>query len=218
MNKSNKFILVTALSLPLLLSGCQTTRQNAATGEQETNRTTSGALLGCAGGAIAGAIINKGKGAAIGCAAGGATGALVGSNMDKQEAELRQELLNSGVQIERNGERIELIIASDISFNSGGYDLQPSIKPTLDSIAKVMNRYPESNLLIEGHTDSTGSLELNELLAKARANSVQTALTSSGLEYNRTRTQGFGPHKPMCDNATPEGRACNRRVELTIIN
>ncbi|MDR9827262.1 OmpA family protein [Vibrio sp. FNV 38] len=216
MNK--KTILVTALSMPLLLAGCQTTRHNAATGEQETNRTTSGAVIGCATGALAGALINKGKGAAIGCAAGGATGAVVGSNMDKQEAELREELLNSGVQIQRNGERIELIIASDISFKSGGYDLQPSIMPTLDSIAKIMNRYPESKLLIEGHTDSSGSLELNERLAIARAHSVRTELTLAGLERDRTQMEGYGPHKPMCDNVTEEGRACNRRVELTILN
>lgn len=142
---------------------------------------------------------------------------LTGSPVDKQETELRHQLQDTELEVNRHGEKITLILASDLVFKSNGYKLKSAIKPTIDSIAKVMTRYPEAKLIVEGHTDSNGDLRENERLSVSRAHSVRTELTLAGLERARTQMRGFGPHQPVCDNETEEGRACNRRVEMTII-
>ncbi|RKF19726.1 OmpA family protein [Alginatibacterium sediminis] len=209
-----KILIVSACVVAL--SGCQTTRPNATTGEMETSNTTTGALLGCAGGAIIGAIANNGKGAAIGCAAGGVTGGVIGAQMDKTEAALRQELVNSGVQVKRNGDQIQLIMANAIAFETGKVDLSQSIKPSLNSVIKVMARYPDTNLLIEGHTDSVGSESSNQVLSERRAYAVSNYLNANGFDANRSRAVGFGELSPMCGNDSEQGKACNRRVELKI--
>lgn len=199
------------------VTGCQTTRQNAMTGETETNAKTKGAITGCLGGAIIGAIANDGKGAAIGCAGGGAVGFGVGAYMDNQEEVLRQELVNSGVQVKRVGDQIQLVLDSDITFASGKADVSPAIAPSLRSIAKVMNEFDETMIVVSGHTDSTGSEEYNQRLSEIRAQSVQTELNRAGVGRNRTSVEGYGEMKPLCDNKTAAGRSCNRRVELMIV-
>ncbi|MBM26526.1 MAG: hypothetical protein CL760_12775 [Chloroflexi bacterium] len=218
MNKILKSTLV-AMSMTALLSGCQTTqRTNAMTGEQETNSTTKGIFAGCVGGAVIGAIANDGKGAAIGCAAGGAAGGVIGYQMDQQEEALRQELVGTGVQIKRVGEdKIELILAGDISFSTGSTRLAEGIKPALRSVVKVMNEFEDTDLIVSGHTDSVGSESSNQQLSKTRAMAVQNYLSENGLAYGRTHAQGFGELMPKCSNDTVQGKACNRRVELTIV-
>lgn len=201
----------------IALAGCQTTRQNAMTGETETNSATTGAVGGCVVGAIAGAVINKEKGALIGCGAGGAVGYAVGNNLDEQEAALREELVHSGVQIKRTDEKIELILSGDISFESGKTELSNSIKPSLKSIVKVMNEFDDTALIISGYTDSVGSAEYNKQLSESRAMAVQQYLNINGLSYSRTKAQGYGEFSPRCSNETEAGKRCNRRVELTIV-
>lgn len=213
-----KILLVTLLASIVSLTGCETTRQNAMTGETENSASTIGTVGGCIGGAIIGGIINNGKGAAIGCAAGGGAGYLVGANMDKQESALRQELTNSGVQIERIGDKIKLIFNGDITFNKNEATLNPSVYRSLNSIVKVMNEYPKTTLLIEGHTDSDGSATYNKELSEFRALSVQKYLNVQGLSRNRTEAVGLGKMFPKCDNKTVAGKTCNRRVELTIVS
>ncbi len=142
---------------------------------------------------------------------------LTGSIADKQEIELRHQLQDTEFEVNRNGEKITLVMASDLVFKSNGYKLKSAIKPTIDSIAKVMTRYPDAKLIVEGHTDSNGDLREKERLSVSRAHSVRTELTLAGLERARTQMRGFGPHQPVCDNETEEGRACNRRIEMTII-
>lgn len=215
MNKL-KTLLITSI-LTLAVTGCQTTRQNAYTGESEMNDTTSGALIGCATGALAGALINKGKGAAIGCAAGGAGGAAIGYQMDKQEAMLRQELVNSGIQIKRVGEQIKLVMSGDITFKTGRSDLTPSILPSLRSVAKVMNNFEDTMLIVEGHTDSVGKDAYNMQLSSVRAQTVQREIAVSGLSYSRIKAEAYGEMRPLCSNNTKSGQACNRRVELLIV-
>lgn len=218
MNKVLKSTFI-AMSVAAMLSGCQATqRTNAMTGEQETNSATKGFLAGCVGGAVIGAIADDGKGAAIGCAAAGAAGGAIGYKMDQQEEILRQELVGTGVQIKRVGEdKIELVLAGDISFATGSTKLAEGIKPALRSVVKVMNEFEDTDLVISGHTDSVGSESSNQQLSKTRAMAVQNYLSENGLAYGRTHAQGFGELMPKCSNDTKEGQACNRRVELTIV-
>lgn len=215
--KIKKSMIVIAVTSVLTLSGCQTTRTNAMTGESETNSATSGAAIGCFTGALIGAIANKGKGAAIGCVAGGGVGLAVGYDLDQQESALRQELVRSGVQVKREGDKIKLIMDGDISFETGKTILSPSIKPALRSVVKVMNKFQDTDLIVSGHTDSKGNQTFNQQLSEARAKTVQSFLNQSGLSRSRTYAEGYGELVPLCTNETAQGRACNRRVELTII-
>lgn len=214
MRNINKLLIVGFVTLSL--TACAQ-RQNATTGEYETSSKTKGALGGCVAGAVIGGIIDDGKGAAIGCATAGGIGLAVGAQMDKQEAQFRQELLNSGVQVKRNGEQIELLLDGDITFSTGKSDISSAILPSLRSISKIMNEYPETTLIVEGHTDSVGSESSNALLSQNRAQSVQTELNKSGLSRSRTETSAYGEGRPRCSNDTEQGRKCNRRVELIIV-
>lgn len=214
---SIKFFPIIAISISIFLSGCATTRFNAATGEEEASSTTNGAAIGCVLGGIAGAMINGGKGALIGCGAAGGIGALAGSNLDKQEDALRKELLSSGVQVQRTNDTIRLIISGDISFATGSSNLSANIKPVLRSVVKVMQKYPDTLIQVDGHTDNVGNSFYNKELSVFRAHAVDTYLHASGLGFGRTRVNGYGESMPLCSNSSPEGRSCNRRVELTLL-
>lgn len=210
--------LTLALAVAIALTGCQATqRQNATTGEAETNSATKGALIGAIGGAVAGAATGKKNGALFGALGGAAIGGGVGYYFDQQEAALRAELKSSGVQVKRVGEnQLVLIMENGIGFQSASYALDPSIYPTLNGIAKILVEYPETSLTIEGHTDSTGSDVTNQTLSEQRAESVRAQLISQGVAGGRANARGFGERYPICDNSTKQGRACNRRVEIKI--
>lgn len=218
MNKS-----LTLLSLCTLLAGCQATqRQNATTGETETNATTQGALIGAVSGALVGLATGdnateRRQRALAGAAAGGAVGAGVGYYFDQQEAALREELLNSGVQVKRVGEdQIQLVMENGIGFASDSYQLDASIYNTLNGVARILVEYPDTVLMIAGHTDSTGSEAYNQSLSLKRAESVRTYLMYHKVATNRLSTLGMGESTPICSNDTAQGRTCNRRVEISI--
>ncbi|WP_422128549.1 OmpA family protein [Vibrio hannami] len=207
----------------MLVSGCEMTqRQNATTGESETNSTTTGAIIGAVSGALVGLATgddadDRRKRAIIGATAGGAVGAGVGYYFDQQEAALREELLNSGVQVKRVGEdQLVLVMENGIGFQTDSSMLNSSIYNTLNGVAKILVEYPDTQLLIEGHTDSTGSEAYNQQLSLKRAGSVKDYLQGQKVAADRLFIQGVGELKPICDNSTPEGRACNRRVEINI--
>lgn len=213
-----------ALAVAIALSGCQATqRQNATTGESETNSATKGALLG----ALAGAAVGLATGddaterrqhALIGAAGGAAVGGGVGYYFDQQEAALRKELLDSGVRVERVGEnQLMLRMENGIGFQTSSYNLDPSIHNTLRGVAKILVEYPDTSLVIEGHTDSTGSDTTNQVLSERRAESVRSYLISQGVASGRAIARGNGERFPLCTNSTSEGRACNRRVEIKIL-
>jgi len=213
-----------ALAVAIALSGCQATqRQNATTGESETNSATKGALLG----ALAGAAVGLATGddaterrqhALIGAAGGAAVGGGVGYYFDQQEAALRKELLDSGVQVERVGEnQLMLRMENGIGFQTSSYNLDPSIHNTLRGVAKILVEYPDTSLVIEGHTDSTGSDTTNQVLSERRAESVRSYLISQGVASGRAIARGNGERFPLCTNSTSESRACNRRVEIKIL-
>ncbi|WP_423229947.1 OmpA family protein [Vibrio vulnificus] len=212
-----------ALAILLTLSGCQATqRQNATTGESETNSATKGALIGAITGAVAGAATgdkkDRGKRALIGAAGGAAIGGGVGYYFDQQEKALREALLNSGVQVERVGEnQLLLRLENGIGFSSSSYALDSSIHNTLKGVAQILVEYPDTSLVIDGFTDSTGNDASNQILSERRAESVRSFLISQNVAAGRAVARGNGERYPLCTNSTAEGRACNRRVEIQIL-
>lgn len=208
--------------LIMYLTGC--TAVNPYTGEANTSRTAVGTGLGASFGAASGAIIGGmtgGKhgalvGAAIGAGAGGLTGAAIGHSMDRQNAELRQILVGTGVQVQRTGDGVQLLMASDVTFDTDSADIRAEFYNTLNSVAIVLNKYDNTSITINGYTDSTGHAAHNQELSERRAASVGAYLVSQRINHNRIFTKGFGARNPVATNATAQGRALNRRVVITL--
>jgi outer membrane protein OmpA-like peptidoglycan-associated protein len=182
-------------------------------------RRDKGAIIGAASGGVVGGIIGKqagntALGAILGAAVGGAAGAYIGNYMDKQAEEMQRDL--EGAKIERVGEGIKITFASGILFDVNKSSLQPSAQVNLEKLAGILNKYPDTQILIEGHTDSDGSEDYNMDLSMRRANSVQNYLTSQQVQPIRMHTQGYGETQPVASNETVEGKAQNRRVEIAI--
>lgn len=225
MSSATKQRIKPIISLLLLSSlvGCQATqRQGATTGEMETNSTTKGAAIGSLSGAAIGLLSGdnskeRKKRALIGATAGGLIGGGVGYSLDKQEEALRQELLDSGVQVKRVGENeLVLVMENGIGFRSGEYLLEPTVYNSLNGVARILVEYPDSYLQIKGYTDSTGNDTFNQQLSEKRADSVKAYLVNQKVKGARISASGLGERYPICDNATADGRACNRRVEISI--
>lgn len=196
------------------LSACSTI--NPYTGQQQTSRAVQ---YGAIGGVVCGLIgaIDSGQHArnsALGC---GAIGAGVGAYMDAQEAELREELQGTGVQVNRNGDQLDLTMPGNITFNTNEYDIRADFFPVLDSVAQILYKYTDTRLQVIGHTDSTGTRDYNYNLSNRRAGSVSNYLASRGVDQNRLLVQGVGPDRPIASNDNEQGRASNRRVELQIV-
>jgi outer membrane protein OmpA-like peptidoglycan-associated protein len=169
---------------------------------------------GAAGGAIGHAKGNTALGAIIGAAVGGTAGALIGNHMDKQAEEMRRDMENA--TIERVGEGIKITFDSGILFETDSYQLQPAATANIESLVKILNRYPDTNILIEGDTDNTGSDEYNQQLSERRAQSVANYQKSLGVAASRISTVGLGESNPVASNDTESGRQQNRRVEVAI--
>ncbi len=199
----------------LLLGACQTT--NPYTGQQQTTNTAKGAGIGAAAGAVIGALAGGSrKSALIGAGVGVLAGGAVGNYMDKQEAQLRQQLQGTGVSVTRNGDNLILNMPGNVTFATNQSDVNASFYPVLNSVALVLKQYEKTMIDVVGHTDSTGSMQLNMQLSQARASSVGMYLQNQGVLAQRIQTQGVGPQYPIASNETPEGRAQNRRVELIL--
>lgn len=200
------------------LSACTTT--DPYTGEQKMSNTAGGAAIGAGLGAVSGLLIggghHHGRNALIGAGIGALAGGAIGSYMDNQEAELRAQLQGTGVSVTRNGDRIILNMPSNITFATDQDQVIPPFYRTLDSVAIVLNKFGKTYIDVNGHTDSTGSLQHNQDLSERRAASVANYLASRGVDQRRMSTMGFGPSQPVASNATPDGRAQNRRVEVQI--
>ena len=210
-----KFALVALAAT--YLSGCTTT--DPYTGQQKVSNTAGGAAIGAGLGALGGLVIgggDKGRNALIGAAIGGLAGGAIGTYMDQQESELRAQLQGTGVSVTRMGDRIVLNMPSNVTFATDQDQVIPPFYRTLDSVALVLNKFNKTLIDINGHTDSTGSLAHNQGLSERRAASVANYLGSRGVDQRRMSTLGFGPSQPIASNATPDGRAQNRRVEVLI--
>lgn len=213
----HKIMLLTAMTT--LVTGCMT--YDPYTGEEKVSSATTGAVIGAVAGAAVGAATSskkdRAKGALIGAAAGGAVGGGVGYYMDKQEAQLRHQLQETGVSVERNGNEIKLIMPGNITFESGKANIQDSFQPVLNSISLVLKEFDKTAIKVVGHTDSTGSLSMNQTLSEQRADSVKLALQAHNVASGRIHASGVGPRYPIASNDTPAGRQQNRRVELSLL-
>jgi outer membrane protein OmpA-like peptidoglycan-associated protein len=178
-----------------------------------------GAGIGAAAGAVAGAVIGNQSGsnrtgAVVGAAAGAAIGAAIGHRMDQQEKELREI---QGVEVTRPSEgEIAVRLTSDILFDLDSAALRPESRSTLRELASNFQRYPDEVIDVEGHTDSSGTTEHNQVLSERRANSVRDYLVDNGVPSRSITAVGYGETRPKSTNSTPEGRQLNRRVEIHI--
>ncbi len=201
------YLLVFSL---LFTTSCETIRNS--------NNAQKGGAVGGAVGAAAGALIaeNSALGALIGAAVGGGAGAIIGNQMDKQAREIKNTI--PGAQVERSEEGIQVILdeQSEIRFDFDKSSLTDSAKLNLNKFVTIFNKYPDTNILIVGYTDSKGSEEYNKKLSERRAESVAQYLISNGIAASRLTSKGMGEEEPKASNDTEEGRAENRRVEFAI--
>lgn len=189
----------------------------ACTAIQNSNKTQRGAGIGVAAGALAGGLIGGDLGGAlIGAAIGGAAGGIIGNQMDKQADKIEEAV--PGAEVKRVGEGIQIIFddKSGVSFAFDSADLTPEAKQNLDAVAEVFLEFPDTDLMIEGHTDNVGDENYNMKLSKRRADAVVSYLTSQGVAGKRFSVEAFGETRPRFDNATKEGQAKNRRVEIGV--
>jgi outer membrane protein OmpA-like peptidoglycan-associated protein len=210
---------ITTMFAGAVLSGCTTLE--AYTGETQISGASKGAIAGGLIGAVIGAATSpkedRMKRAIIGAGIGGVAGGGVGLYMDKQEQKLRDELVGSGVQVQRTEEgQIDLIMPGNITFDVNSSDVSDSFIPTLKSVAKVLAEYENTLVTISGHTDSSGSEEYNQLLSEQRATAVANIVLEEGIVVERIAAIGMGESTPIADNGSAEGRAENRRVEITL--
>ncbi|CCJ81843.1 Outer membrane protein A precursor [Cronobacter dublinensis 1210] len=215
--KKRIMLVAAVISGALVISGCTT---NPYTGEREAGKSGIGAGIGSVVGAGVGVLSSskkdRGKGALIGAAAGAALGGGVGYYMDVQEAKLRQKMQGTGVSVTRSGDNIILNMPNNVTFDSSQANLKPAGANTLTGVAMVLKEYPKTAVNVVGYTDSTGGQALNMKLSQQRAESVASALITQAVAANRIRTSGMGPANPVASNSTEEGKAQNRRVEITL--
>lgn len=209
------------LSLVLALANTACMTQDAMTDQKEV----SAATIGAVGGAVAGAVLgNQVKGdkntrqnaRIAGAVAGAAIGGGIGNYMDKQEETLRQKLRSSGVSVTRKGDLITLNMPGAITFETGKSNINPAFEGVLGSVAEVLKEYKDTSIEVSGHTDNKGKAEANQVLSKQRADGVGAFLRSKGVAAARVNTVGYGQSQPLVDNASEEGRAQNRRVEVVL--
>ncbi len=217
----NKLLIASAVSFSIL-AGCTTF--DPYTGEEKTTNTAKGAGIGAGIAAVVSYLKNKDKSASVrkkrmlkAAGIGAIAGGGVGYYMDTQEAKLRKQLRDSGVSVKRDGDNISLIMPGNITFQTGKADINSDFYKVLDSVALVLEEYDQTLVAVAGHTDSVGAASYNQKLSKQRAAAVADYLRSKGVKDARIDVIGFGESMPIADNKTPEGRAQNRRVELTLV-
>ena len=213
MNKT----IVTLAAIVLAVSGL-----SGCANMTETQRSTAtgagiGVLAGAAIGAAAGGSRGAGTGAAIGAALGAGGGYLWSQQMQEQKATMEQATRGTGVAVTQTADnQLKLEIPSDISFDTGRYDIKPNMRAVLDRFATSLNQNPVSTVRIIGHTDSSGSDAVNAPLSVNRAAATRDYLVARGVAVSRIAIDGRGSHEPVADNATAAGRAMNRRVEIFV--
>ncbi|WP_420934386.1 OmpA family protein [Alteromonas sp. A081] len=203
-----KTLAVSLIAASLAVAGCAT----------DPNNTQKGAAIG----AVLGAVLGKATGdndksryawgAAVGAIAGGA----IGNYMDKQEEELRSELSDTGVQVVREGDNLRLILPGDITFATDSSNISTSFNPVLQDVAKVVNNYEKTVLMIKGHTDDIGAEQYNQSLSERRAVAVKNQLINFSVNSTRITTVGMGEYSPKVPNNSAANRSMNRRVEMEI--
>ena len=213
-----KKFVVLALSAAVLFTGCEA--------YNNTNKAQRGAVIGAAGGALLGAILgnnvgngqNSELGAVLGTVVGGAAGAVIGHQMDKQAKKIEEEI--PGADVKRVDDGIVVTFDENnggVYFDTNKYNINEKSKQTLDKLAAILKEYPDTNVLVAGHTDSVGKDEYNLGLSQRRAQAVTNYFKSKGLVGSRFTTKWYGEKNPVASNDTAEGRAKNRRVNVVIV-
>lgn len=214
-----KKTIIAAATALVMLAGCSS---DPFTGERKVSNTAIGAGAGAAIGALGGLLIgqatgaNKRGAALIGAGIGALAGGAVGNYQDKQEERLREELRESGISVSRRGDVIILNMPSNITFTSGSDRVLPDFIPVLRSVSLVLKEYNRTLVNVSGHTDSDGSDLANQKLSERRAVNVAEYLVSQGTDARRYHVVGYGEERPVASNATRDGKAENRRVEIEI--
>jgi outer membrane protein OmpA-like peptidoglycan-associated protein len=222
MKKITFNIIFTIISLAILFTSCDSTRR--------ASKQNKGVAIGAAAGAILGGVLgnnvgnknNTALGAVLGAAVGGVAGGIIGNKMDKQAEKIKTEI--PGAKVERVAEGISVTFdennpdgtKSGVYFATNKFNITPNSQLAIDKLVKIFKEYPETNILIEGHTDDVGADIANMTLSQKRANAVGDALKAAGLNLSRLTVKWYGESQPKVDNATTEGKASNRRVEFSI--
>ncbi|KAB7644490.1 OmpA family protein [Polymorphobacter fuscus] len=212
--KTRILLAVTASSLAL--AACVTDPE---TGQQGISRAGGGALAGAGAGALLGALLggrNNRAEVLIGTGIGAIAGGAIGGYMDRQERELRARTAGTGIEVERQGDEINLKLPAGVTFDFNSAAVKPDFRPALNQVAQTLASFPSTFVDVSGHTDAIGSVAVNQRLSEQRAQSVADYLTYQGVARQRIATRGFGKSMPIASNDTDEGRAQNRRVEIKI--
>lgn len=222
MKRTVRNLILPAASLLLLLGSCETVKK--------TSNRDKGVVIGAAGGAVLGGIIgnnvgnknNTALGAILGAAVGGVAGGIIGNKMDKQAEKIKNEI--PGAKVERVGEGIDVTFDENnpdgskmgVYFETNKYNISPNSRLALDKLQKIFAEYPETNILIEGHTDDVGTNEYNMSLSQKRADAVGDYLRAAGVSGSRLIVKWYGESQPKVENNSDANRALNRRVQFVI--
>ena len=212
--KTRSLIAVTLCCV--MAVACATRQSPQTTRTTSRDKTAKGAGIGAAAGAVLGAVLGEGEADEIlaGAAIGAGIGAGVGAYMDRQEEKLATI---PGTRVERVGENMLLVhFDSDVLFAVNSAVLSDRSRGAIDSASQVLMEYPKTAVIVQGHTDSTGTEQYNEELSQRRARAVENYLISRGLDAGRVTTIGYGEGQPVASNDTPQGRQTNRRVDLLL--
>ncbi len=215
MMKSNK-MLIGGIIASLALSGCVT---NPDTGDKKLSRAGGGALAGAGAGALLGVLLggrNNRAEVLIGTGIGAIAGGAIGGYMDKQERELRDRTANTGIDVVREGDDINLRMPSGITFDFNSAMVKPEARTSLDQVAQTLVSYQSTFIDVSGHTDSIGTAAVNQELSERRAKAVADYLVYRGVNSARIATRGYGAQFPIASNDSEDGRAQNRRVEIKL--
>ncbi|GAA4408370.1 OmpA family protein [Quisquiliibacterium transsilvanicum] len=210
----SKKLLVVALAATIGAAGC-------ANMSETQSQTAKGAGIGAIAGAVLGAAVDGRSGAAKGAVLGAGAGAIGGyawsQKMEEQKRQMEQATQGTGVGVSQTADnRLKLDVPSDVSFDTGRADIKSNLRPILDRFAQSLNANPGTTVNIIGHTDSTGSDSVNNPLSYNRADSVRSYLVARGVDARRIAVEGRGSREPVANNATADGRAMNRRVEIFV--
>jgi outer membrane protein OmpA-like peptidoglycan-associated protein len=222
MKKATLNISVMIVAISILTSSCDTTRRASKQDKGVVIGATAGAVLGGILGNNVGNKNNTAVGAVLGAAVGGVAGGIIGNKMDKQAEKIKTEI--PGAKVERVGEGINVTFdetnpdgsKAGVYFATNKYNISPNSQLAVDKLVKIFKEYPETNILVEGHTDDVGSDAANMTLSERRAKAVGEALKGAGLNPSRLTIKWYGEAQPKAENTSVEGKATNRRVEFSI--